>query len=118
MFFVLGFALCVPTMSYATLDVGDIGLKESGEKIYGSDDANLAEVIGSRIVTPVLGLVGAIFFLMILYSGVLWMTARGVSTQVDKAQEILKNSTFGLVLILLAYSSTYFIVDLLTNTAA
>jgi len=41
----------------------------------------------------------------------LWLTAAGEESKVEKAMGILKTAVIGLVIILAAYSITYFVLD-------
>ena len=58
-----------------------------------------------------LGLLGIIAVVLIIYAGFLWMTARGESAQVDKAKDILKNALIGLIIITMAYGITAFVLN-------
>jgi hypothetical protein len=54
-----------------------------------------------------------------VYAGILWMTARGEDSQVQKAQTIVKAAVIGLVLTMSAYSVTAFVLPaVLSNTDA
>ncbi|TSC83677.1 MAG: Uncharacterized protein G01um101413_947 [Parcubacteria group bacterium Gr01-1014_13] len=82
---------------------------------YGSATANtLSETVG-KIIKVVLGFLGVIFLALTVYAGVLWMTAGGNEEQVTKAMGIIKTSVIGLIIIVAAYSITYFV---LTNVFA
>lgn len=99
----------------AQLDVGDTGLTSTGDTVYGSlGDQTIGTYIGDFIITPLFGLLGALFLVLIIYAGFLWMTAGGESKQVDKAKSILINSTIGLIITLAAYAITNFIFDAIT----
>lgn len=71
-------------------------------------------VIGG-LITGLIGLLGVIFFILILYGGYLWMTARGNEPQIEKAKAIIKSSTVGLAVVLGAYLITFIVVQLLTS---
>lgn len=62
--------------------------------------------IVSLIIRALLGLVGTVLFVYIIYAGYLWMTAAGNSEQVEKAQAIIKNGVIGLIVVLSAYTIT------------
>jgi hypothetical protein len=62
------------------------------------------------IITAVYGLIGVIFFILIIYGGILWMTASGNDSQVGKAQKIIQRAAIGLFIVVLAYAITYFIL--------
>ena len=67
--------------------------------------------IVANIVNIVYGLIGVIFFILIIYGGILWMTAGGKDEQVKKAQNIIQRSAIGLFIVVLAYAITYFILN-------
>lgn len=67
------------------------------------------EVVISKIVQIVLGVLGVIFLVLIIISGFRWMTAAGNEEQIKAAKSTLTNALIGLILVLAAYSLTYFI---------
>ena len=69
----------------------------------------------SRIIKFALGIVGAVFLAMLIYSGILWMTAGsqfsgsgdkpGSSTsQIAKAKASIKNAVIGMAIVALSYA--------------
>lgn len=114
------FALClialVPTFAFAQLSVSEIGLTEVGEDIYGTGDeqTSIGVFIATRLIQPLLGLAGAIFLIMIIYAGILWMTDQGGLEGVTKAKKMLVHSTIGLILIVSAYSIAQFVINALS----
>lgn len=89
---------------------GRTGFNQSGKQI------GLGGLVGSY-VTVFLGFVGTIAFVIFLYGGFLWMTARGNEDQVADAKKYLFNGTIGVVVIVLAYSAAYFITSQLYQAA-
>ena len=79
------------------------------ENEMGARDNDLLSQI-RLIVNIVYGLIGVIFFILIIYGGILWMTAGGKDEQVKKAQNIIQRSAIGLFIVVLAYAITYFIL--------
>jgi len=77
----------------------------------------LSETVGS-IIKVVLSLIGVIFLILTLYAGVLWMTAAGEEEKVTKATKILQFAVTGLIIILTAYSITWFVVGALTGATS
>lgn len=99
------------------------GLKDAGgmlEKIGGASgekigvSGNLADSVATVIKT-VLALVGTVFLVLTIYAGIMWMTAQGEESKVEKAMEILKAAVIGLVIIMSAYAITYFVTSRLTG---
>lgn len=64
-----------------------------------------------QIIQIILGFTGTVAFVIFLYGGFLWMTARGSEEQVTKAKKHLTNGAIGTIVIILAYSATYFITQ-------
>ena len=77
---------------------------------------NLSLVMG-RILGAMLSLTGVIFMAIIVYGGNLWMTARGNEEQVEKAKKLITNAVMGLLLIVGSYAITWFLVDVISNSA-
>ena len=69
------------------------------------------EVGVGTIIGAVLSLIGVIFLVLLIFGGIQWMIAGGNEESVKKAQNTIKNSITGLVVVLLAYAITYFIVS-------
>ena len=66
------------------------------------------ELIGN-LLAVVLGFTGTIFFILVVYAGLMWMTAVGNEESIKKAQSILKTAIIGLIIVLSAYAITKFI---------
>ncbi len=76
----------------------------------GLTDQGLPELIG-RIIRILLGLMGVVFLGLMLYAGVLWMTAGGDGTKVDKAKQTIIRAVIGLIITLSALAITNFIFN-------
>ena len=75
---------------------------------------NLPALIGD-IVAAGLGLVGVVFFGLILYGGIYWMTAMGRTEQAEKAKEILEKAIVGLVIVGASYAIANFVFSSLAG---
>jgi hypothetical protein len=75
----------------------------------GSDAETVDSLIGT-IIYVVLGLVGVVFFGLIIFSGVKWMIAQGNEQKISRAKESLFNAIIGLIITLAAYAISYFII--------
>jgi cbb3-type cytochrome oxidase subunit 3 len=94
-------------------------LDAAGRAGFGQDSGTvptLGNLVG-RYVTVFLGFVGTIAFVVFLYGGYLWLTARGNDEQVEQAKKYLFNGTLGIIIIVLAYSAAYFITTQLYSAA-
>ena len=69
----------------------------------------LPQTIGA-IIRIVLGFLGIVLLVVIIYGGWLWMTAGGDEEQVKKAKSWIVNGIIGLVIILLAYAITDYVI--------
>ncbi len=87
-----------------------------GSKTTVNSTQAVPQLIGT-IVGTILSFVGVIFFLLILYAGILWMTAFGNDQKVDKAKDIIQHAAIGLVIVLAAYAISKFIFAALEEPA-
>jgi len=71
-----------------------------------------AKVMIGRIIKTVMGVMGSIFLLMLIYAGVLWMVAHGSAEKIKKAGGIIIWSTLGIIVILASYAIVSFIFDI------
>lgn len=71
---------------------------------------NLNEIIGN-LISAVIGFLGVILFLYLLYGGFLWMTAGGDAGQVKTATAYIRNAIIGLVIIAMAYAVSTFVIQ-------
>jgi hypothetical protein len=76
--------------------------------IAGTGEEEVGTVVG-RIIYAALTLIGTIFFVLMVYAGYLWMTARGAEEQVEKAKNIIRAAIIGLVVVVSAYAITVFV---------
>lgn len=96
----------------ATLDTGITSI--AGEIALPTADIRVVIV---RIINAALGFLGIIVVLLVLYGGYLWMTSGGDERKVETAKKVLKNSVIGLIIIILAFAITRFILLQLENAA-
>lgn len=117
----LAVSLALPTLVQAADTVADYtGLQSTGNSAaYLNADnptrTNIYVLIGTYIIQPVLGIVGIIFFMLMIYAGILWMTAAGNSDRVKKAKDILRNAIIGVVIVTAAYAITAAVFNAVTE---
>lgn len=75
---------------------------------------DLKEVVRS-IINTILGLLGFIVVIFIIYAGILYVTDGGSGENLDKAKNIIKNSIIGIVIILASFAIVNFAFGI-TNT--
>jgi cytochrome bd-type quinol oxidase subunit 2 len=61
------------------------------------------------VIKTFLGLLGVIFVFLIVLAGYNWMTAAGDEEKINKAKDTIKAAIIGLIIIVAAYSITYFV---------
>lgn len=87
---------------------------EAGSALTTNSDVNTS---AGKIIGVALSFVGAIFFILMIYGGFLWMTARGDEGQVTKAKDMIFAAVIGLVIVLSAYAITSFLGTQLTTSS-
>jgi hypothetical protein len=108
--------LSLPLLSLAAgTDEALNKLKTVGGTAYGAEEPrSLPEIVGGIIKTA-LTLLGVIAAILIIYSGYVWMTARGKEERVTKAKDTLEAAIIGLIIVMAAYAITYFVVNAMTS---
>ncbi|OGM00677.1 hypothetical protein A2480_01055 [Candidatus Uhrbacteria bacterium RIFOXYC2_FULL_47_19] len=88
-----------------------------GATAYGSaPEADIYKIIG-EIVFAIMGLLGVVLLVLILYAGFLWMTAQGKEEQITRAKGMITNAVIGLVIIMAAYAIATFVFTAILNAA-
>ena len=91
-----------------------LGTVKTGAGITGTQD--LPTLIG-RLINGFLGILGIIFVLLVIYAGILYMTASGDDTKVKKAKTLLTEAIIGIIIIVAAYSISAFVIGQITTVA-
>ena len=84
------------------------------QEVTGFSDASLGVVIGN-IINIVLGILGFIVVGIIIYAGILWMTAGGDEKKVTDAKKWLLNGVIGLVIVMTSWVIASFIINSLND---
>ena len=71
------------------------------------------EKVINWLLATLLGFLGIIFLVLIIYGGFLWMTAKGNDEQINKAKKIIMSSSIGLTIIMGAYIITMVVFELI-----
>ncbi len=77
-----------------------------------SAKADITLMVGT-VIRSLLGIVGTLFMALIIYAGVIWMTAQGNDDKVAKAKKILSNSVIGLIIVIISYFMVEFLFDVI-----
>ena len=91
----------------------DAGLNAVGNQTgLTSQDPRL---IAARVINMALGLIGIIMLVLIIYAGFLWMTSGGNEEQVTRAKTMIRNAIVGVIIILMSWALTTFVINALLN---
>ncbi len=108
--------LCIPTQG-ATASVAGITDTQRYETINESfSTISIPNFIGG-VVRAMLGVAGALFFGLLVWAGLQWMTAGGSQDQVHAAQKTLYNAAIGIAIIALSYTLVSVLIGIIANFA-
>ncbi|OGG90699.1 hypothetical protein A3H55_03225 [Candidatus Kuenenbacteria bacterium RIFCSPLOWO2_02_FULL_42_16] len=68
------------------------------------------------LVRAVLGFMGLVFLVLIIYAGVKWMTSGGNSTTIEDAKKIITNAVIGLAIVAFSFAITQFVFNVILKT--
>lgn len=119
---VLAFALPIvaeaETVSSATVNSAiDAQLDAAAKGAHVEGQQQDIRVVVARIINVSLSLLGIILVALLVYAGYLWMTAAGEEEPITKAKSIIRNAIIGLIIIMLAYAITQFVLTRLLSAA-
>ena len=80
-----------------------------GPEVTTSAQELVQTKIGSYIKT-VMSLIGFLFFVLVLYGGLIWMTAGGEKARVQKGRSLIIYAVLGLMMIALSYTVVDYII--------
>lgn len=83
----------------------------SGHKYTMFNSADSINAGIATIINTILSFVGILLLVLLVYAGIMWMTAGGNEEQVTKAKGIIKNSLIGLLVVAFAYAVSWFVVN-------
>lgn len=100
------------------LEDAKTSLETTAKNIYGvipfDEYKNSPAGLIGILIGAVLAFVGVLFFALMIYGGILWMTAQGNEQQVGKAKELIRAAVIGIIIVFSAYVLTAFIGQILT----
>lgn len=86
------------------------GLDETARRAGLTQYGDSVPTLAGSVVGTALSLISVVFFILMIYSGFLWMTARGNDQIVTKAKDTLIAAIIGMVLVLSAFAITNFVL--------
>jgi hypothetical protein len=101
-------AFIMPAIVFAEADLNS-GL-DTLKTETGMGGTELVPMIGG-IINVIMGLLGVVAVLVILYGGFMWMTAAGNEEKVGKAKKLIIAGIIGLVVIFAAFAIATFVIS-------
>lgn len=92
------------------------GLNAAAEGTGYSTSLSLPSLIG-KMISIGLGVVGIVLVIMIVYAGILYMTAGGEDAKIKTAKKMITQSVIGIILMVSAYAIANFIISRLSTVA-
>lgn len=80
--------------------------------VAGLEKENVQSLAG-KLIQNVLGLIGIVALILILYAGFLWMTSQGQSEKIKKAKDIMIYAVIGIFVVFAAYSILKFVFGII-----
>jgi hypothetical protein len=100
------------------------GLNETAGKVDafkadlgGTFDAGFMATRVGQIIGIVLSFIGVLFLGLMIYAGIMWMTAGGNEQLVTKSKDLITSAIIGLVIVIGAYALTTYIGDFILNNS-
>jgi hypothetical protein len=90
------------------------GLQRTAEST-GAYDTEGSSLIATtyNILQGILGTLAIVLVVLLVYAGILYLTAQGEAARVEKAKSIITSAVIGIVITVLAYAAVTFLVTLL-----
>jgi len=80
-----------------------------------NDEKDIPTTVGT-VIGAALAFIGVLFFILMIYGGYLWMTARGNEQEIEKAKNLITAAIIGLIIVMSAYAITAYIGGVLTTS--
>lgn len=93
------------------------GLREAAGQTTIQQRTDLPTLIGS-VIGSVLTVIGVLFFILSVYGGFLWMTARGNEQEVTKGKNTLIAAIIGVIIVMASYAVTSLVLRSTRSTGA
>ena len=89
-----------------------IGMDVQNDGVGGAFDPDLTDrndvrdprIVIAEAINVFLGFMGVVFLVLIIYAGILWMTAAGKEDQVGKAKSLLIAAVIGLIIVVASFA--------------
>jgi hypothetical protein len=107
-------AITVMTLAMPVIALAQVNINTIPGATFGLGTADLQSTV-VKIIQWVLGFLGLIAVIMILYGGFVWMTAGGNEDKVATAKKVISAAVVGLIVVLIAWAIVTFVVSQTTK---
>lgn len=96
-----------PALAQSATDLANKSLQEAVDQAYGGGESVNYQVTTFNtalinVINTLLTFTGVLFFLLVIYAGWLWMSARGKEEDIEKAKKMLRQALIGLLIIIMS----------------
>lgn len=121
----IGLGLSLLATNNASADSGWVARQEGAFKaispIFGVPNGGAPidpRVYIANIISVVLGFLGVLCVILMIYAGFTWMTAAGEKDKVEKAQKTMLAAVIGLLIFLASFAISYFVARALVASTS
>lgn len=75
----------------------------------------ISTIVGN-LIGVILGISGILFLCLMVYAGILYLTANGEEAGVKKAKHLITSAIIGIIIVMASYAITAYVVAALTAT--
>jgi pyridoxal biosynthesis lyase PdxS len=114
--------MILPVFTFA---LANVALADANNMLWGGTEGNVQTTSGlgnsdpramaGSVIKILLGFLGIIAVVIILYGGFKWMTAAGNEDAVSQAKKMIGSGVIGLIVILAAFAIAQFVITALYN---
>lgn len=109
--------LASPALAQNLSNWGEVLDSAAGPNGAGYDTTiQSPEPIIATVIKTLLSFLGVLFLILMVYGGFLWMTARGNDDQVKKSRDLIIAAVIGLIIVLISYAISIFVISSLTDS--
>lgn len=90
------------------------GLGQAGQAAGYTTNLELTTIV-ANMINVILGLTGMAFVIILVYAGILYLTAQGEAKNVDKAKKLISGAVIGIIIIVSAYAIANYVFTALTR---
>lgn len=91
-------------------------LERVAEETKLKGETDIPTIVG-RIINIIIGFLGLILVIIIIYGGFLWMTSGGNEEQIKKARGLITSAVVGIGIVILSYAIAHFVIERLQEVS-